>query len=117
MNSFKKNIYKNNLVGCVNPILNSVTYLPTNDVTFDVNVNGFNYGTGTMILQYMVNNNNIWNQIDVVAPQTGIVVKSITNVISGTPIKYRVECFGNGCNNQISNVIDGGNWQGNNLLT
>lgn len=103
---------KSNIV-CKIPILNNVTYTPNNFVSFDFDTNGFNYGVFTPSLEYSIDNGVNWSVCTSITQITvGLWGGTISSVVSGTPIKYRVVLSGNGCNNQISNIVDGGNWQG-----
>lgn len=94
---------------CISPVLLSVTYTGNNQVTYvwDNNIGTF----GTMEVQYSLNNTNVWqnnNSGNPISPRNSSI-----SVPNGTPIKYRITGFKNLCTNLVSNIIDGGNWQGN----
>jgi hypothetical protein len=120
MNNFKKNIYKQSNNFCVLPTLNNVIYKAINFVIFDFysNTNQFDYSipNGDEI-QYSIDNGITWqiatNQYTL--PSPGFQVGTISNVPNGVDIKYRIVLSYGSCINQISNIIEGGNWQGDNL--
>jgi hypothetical protein len=91
---------------CRIPTLVSVIKDPTNNnVTYLWDNNGFNYTTGTTFLQYSIDEGGTWITSATVNPYALSVVINILGISLGTPIKYRVVCYGNSCSNQISNVI------------
>lgn len=112
MNSFKKNIYKNSLDDCTNPVLVSVTYVSANVVTYvwDNTIGVF----GTMQLEYSLDNLNwiVCYTGSLTSPQTG----TISTVSNNSQIYYRITGFST-CGALVSNVINGGKWQGNNLTS
>lgn len=94
---------------CISPVLLSVTYTGSNQVTYvwDNNIGTF----GTIDVQYSLNNSNVWvsGAGSPVSPRNS----SYSTIPNGTPIKYRITGYQTLCSNLVSNIIDGGNWQGN----
>lgn len=95
---------------CIAPVLLSVNYIGSNDVTFNWSNT---VGTfGTIQTEYSLNNSGIWqggNAGGPVSPRNA----TYSGIPNGTPISYRIIGFNKLCTNLISNVINGGNWQGN----
>jgi hypothetical protein len=100
------NCCENTASSCVTPILISATKNPDNTVTFTWNNNGFNYGTGTAILQYSIDNGVNWVSVGQKTPDDLTGTSSVINIQDKTPIKYRVQCHGNGCKDMASNIIN-----------
>lgn len=100
-------VYSYNLgtSSCIVPILTSATQNPNDTVTYVWNVGGFDYGTGTTLLEYSINSGSSWVNVGTVAPNEPSATSSVISVSYGTPIQYRVVCYGNGCSGMISNVI------------
>lgn len=90
---------------CIVPILTSATQNINDTVTYVWNVGGFDYGTGTTLLEYSINSGATWSNVGTVSPNGPSATSSVIYVTYGTPIQYRVVCYGNGCSGMISNVI------------
>jgi hypothetical protein len=90
---------------CISPTLNSIIQNSDNTVSYTWNNNGFNYGLGTTILQYSIDNGINWVLVGQENPADLSGTSSVINLPNLTPIKYRVECLGNGCSNMVSNII------------
>lgn len=78
----------------------------TNKVTFIWNTNGINYGSGTAMLQYSIDNGNNWVTSAMGNPMNTIWLSNVIPATTGTPIWYRIVLYGNGYSDgKISNVI------------
>lgn len=94
------------VIVCVIPTLVSATKDElSNDVTYVWDTNGFDYLSGVAQLQYSTDGGAVWLTAATVLSNNETATVTITGVGLGDPIKYRVECNGNTCNGQLSNVI------------
>lgn len=100
-------VYSYNLgtSSCIVPILESTTHNINDTVTYVWDVGGFDYLTGTTLLEYSINSGSSWVNVGTVSPNGPSATSSVISVSYGTPIQYRVVCYGNGCSGMISNVI------------
>ncbi|MEC4050602.1 hypothetical protein OX284_014275 [Flavobacterium sp. SUN046] len=90
---------------CILPTLVSVTRNVDDSLTYVWDNNGFSYGSGTAMLQISIDGGTTYNSIEYANPDDLIWTTDPQAIAHGTPIKYRVELFGNGCINQKSNII------------
>jgi hypothetical protein len=90
---------------CVIPNLISVVRGSDDKLTYSWSTNGFVYGLGTAFLEYSVDSGTTWINANYANPDAATWVTGVISLTHGTAIKYRIRCYGNGCDNQISNVI------------
>jgi hypothetical protein len=93
---------------CILPDLQNIFKYPlSNDVTFNWSTQGFNYGAGLVQMQYSIDGGITWiSDSSNIPANDGVGVFAINSVPDNTAIKYRIICSGNGCDNQISNIIN-----------
>lgn len=94
---------------CVNPTLTNAMQTSGESVLFEWDNNGYNYGSGTALLQYSLDNGNTWNTVGTVNPANSSVdqySQQFQQIGSGSSVKLRVQVHGNGCSNMSSNEID-----------